>query len=574
MNLEMEWGTSDVVQRTWQVEGAGDIRVYLEGPEDAFFSLDPTQEIRSVTRQLGEGWHDFDFYLSEPRFWLPPDDTTTTLWFNAQKRYDDFVVGYGGKINLSLTGVPVDSLGPATSISEVQGAEGAPDVYTSDIYVRLGAEDDFSGVAETYYRTGEEEPWQQGDLIELTTPGTSQIQYYSTDRAGNSEEIKTASFDLAPQVAGPDLVEGQQRLGTNNTVDVEIGDVNGDGLPDVLSCNMYVGSRAATQLYINEGHGSFRNSGQTFTTQSSSGRSLTEDSILADLDGDGDLDIGLADYDQDYISGGMHIFENDGSGSFHRSHRLVKGNTKALAIGDFNGDGFDDVVLGAQKGLMPFLNTTSGNSGDFSFEPLEVLHYDRCTIPRLDTADFNQDGRLDILAPGRVFLNGEHTLFSADNYIPLPTSEASVKAADLNGDGWPDVVTDRGIFWNVFGTFVPDIVRLNGPAAFGDVNGDGIVDIVSGGRVMLGVGDGYFHTDQWLSLPNDYEVASVALYDLDTDGDQDVFTAGYWQRYDGGPNFVHWNDATVVPEPCTFALVLLGVAGSALFYGKRSSAAR
>ena len=72
----------------------------------------------------------------------------------------------------------------------------------------------------------------------------------------------------------------------NDTASVTFGDVDGDGDLDLVAGN---NSGQANRVYVNDGAGSFTDSGQAL------GSRATESVTLGDVDGDGDLDLAASD---------------------------------------------------------------------------------------------------------------------------------------------------------------------------------------------------------------------------------------------------------------------------------------
>jgi len=155
--------------------------------------------------------------------------------------------------------------------------------------------------------------------------------------------------------------------------------------------------------------------------------------------------------------------------------------------------------------IFNYVNVLLGNGdGTFRFGDVKPSGY-----PRVHTGDFNNDGRLDVLANGGASLgNGDGTLqdfLGSDIYlgnVPNPVG-------DFNGDGNLDVLSDdRHIspqLWlgNGDGTFRLGqyIDTYNGSTAIGDVNADGKLDIVEAASVFsLSGPDPFFDTVTTLSV--------------------------------------------------------------------------
>jgi hypothetical protein len=171
--------------------------------------------------------------------------------------------------------------------------------------------------------------------------------------------------------------------------------------------------------------------------------------------------------------------------------------TARLAVGDFDGDGGDDLFL------------ATGNSWFYSpggQREWRYLNSAPDTIDQLLFGDFDGDGRTDVvgLRSGRLVVSwGGISAFEVLNYSPLPCSATTDMAVgDFDGDGQPDIFcADGRTWWISYGgntAFVPVIVgdliiadstRVK-DLRFGDFNGNGTTDV-------FGVVNGRFATPRW-----------------------------------------------------------------------------
>ena len=274
---------------------------------------------------------------------------------------------------------------------------------------------------------------------------------------------------------------------------------------------------------------------------------------VADVNGDGKPDIVVANYN----SGTVSVLLGNGDGTFQPTvvYNLGGYNPNGLVIADVNGDGKPDLVVWGSWN-SPGVAVLLG-SGDGTFLP--AVTYDVGAGPAFDVAiaDVNGDGKPDLIVAvwytptdsyGYVAVllgNGDGTFLPAATYR-AGLGPNSVAAADVNGDGIPDLlVANSGpasntvsvLLGNGDGTFQPAVSYGSGGSlpqsiAVADVNGDNKPDLIvanlGGGDngdgavgVLLGNGDGTFH----LAVAYDSgggNARGVAIADVDGDGKPDI----------------------------------------------------
>jgi hypothetical protein len=261
------------------------------------------------------------------------------------------------------------------------------------------------------------------------------------------------------------------------------GDFNGDGKLDVAVANSGFGSAGgAVSVLLGNGDGTFQ-APQSFPTD------FNPVSVaVADLNGDGKLDIVTAD------SGGadVTVLLGNGDGNFQSPQFFDVGSTPtSVAVGDFNHDGVPDLVV-ANSGDNTVSLLLGAGGGSFS----NPLTFPVGTTPvSVAAADVNGDGLLDVVTANRgsndvtVLLGNGAGNFQAPLTFAAGSGPTSVAAADVNGDGRPDlVVADGGsnsvsvLVGNGDGTFQAPLSFAVGvsPSAVvvADVNGDGKPDLV------------------------------------------------------------------------------------------------
>jgi hypothetical protein len=135
-----------------------------------------------------------------------------------------------------------------------------------------------------------------------------------------------------------------QRLGQMESLEVALGDLNGDGFPDAV-----VGNRGQDEIWLNDGQGNFTQDEQTL------GSSATRFVFVADLSGDGHLDIFIGDDTRG------RVWFNDGAGVFTVGDQLIKYNPyDGLTLGDVTGDGSIDVFIAGVDDYQVWRNDGQG----------------------------------------------------------------------------------------------------------------------------------------------------------------------------------------------------------------------
>jgi hypothetical protein len=268
--------------------------------------------------------------------------------------------------------------------------------------------------------------------------------------------------------------------------------------------------------------------------------------VIADFNNDGNLDLAVSDLGANQIS----ILLGKGDGSFHPARNFSVPSCAGLTVGDFNGDGIPDLAIVEYAGYgTGALGIYLGN-GDGTFRAGASYLLGRGPV-WLAAADFNGDQHLDVAVANSgsdthgtggsvmvLFGRGDGTFKKPATY-KLPGGPFAIAAADLNGDGRPDiaVTTNAGsvdILINTgSGRFKHTKTYRAGFEPFGIAvaalgrNGKGHLDLVvtsgEGIGVRLGNGDGTFGEETVYSTsgiglgPSGFVVA-----DFNRDGNPDV----------------------------------------------------
>jgi uncharacterized protein (TIGR03437 family) len=458
--------------------------------------------------------------------------------FNGDGHLDIAVANQSGIISV-LLGDGDGTFQPAVSYSGGQGGatymawqdlngDGKPDLIvansTSNAFSFLFGNGDGSFQAPVQYATG------------------ADPQYFALigGSTGQRAQLVTVDGDSGALVVTPVLPSGvavspQIYPLTPGAYGIATADMNGDGFSDVV-----VGDGTISILLRNPK--AQLNAAVNYTLQSGS---QAREVALGDLNGDGKNDVVAASQiieNGATVGGTVDVALNNGDGTLGTQHSYALGAPPSgIVMGDFNGDGKPDVAVGLSGGESVLL----GN-GDGTLQPAVNYSVGNFSVFSTVIGDFNGDGKLDIVAgvgtdytaPGALVLlpgNGDGTFQNAVTIqVGSPAgTPIALATGDVNGDGIPDIVASVYgqnnsivvLLGNGNGTFrqqapISNSAAGGSPLALVDLNGDGVLDLVVGNTdqtdYMLGNGDGTFQTVQYFSSAED--ITGLAVTDWNNDG--------------------------------------------------------
>jgi uncharacterized protein (TIGR02145 family) len=220
-------------------------------------------------------------------------------------------------------------------------------------------------------------------------------------------------------------------------------DYNNDGDLDIL----LAGSRYS-KIYKNNGDRSFSEQNGTSLTGVSSA------SIAwADYNKDGYFDFLLTGNTNSGMTGGVSkVYSNNGNGSLTEEKNILLYGVycSSVAWGDYDNDGFLDIILTGSSDTGNGTSKVYHNNGNNTFTEQNIISLDNVTIGSVKWGDFNNDGYLDIFLTGsvtaskyisKIYINNRNGLFTEQTSGSFQgVKYSSVALADYDNDGDLDIL--------------------------------------------------------------------------------------------------------------------------------------
>ncbi len=360
---------------------------------------------------------------------------------------------------------------------------------------------------------------------------------------------------------------------THRPEEMILADLDNDGDEDILISSSFDDQLA---WFENIGGGIFSD----LKIISSSIRVLYHQLYVTDVDSDGDLDIicpEISVSSTNFTSPILVWFENlDGQGSFSDKISIdAPLSADPFRLFDLDEDGDSDILLNINTNEFGWLENIDGVGGFETFRELSDTQFDYVRFLNVFTlGDIDNDGDNDIVnADGRdigTMINiDDEVAYAVQDTIYNGMLTTTVRIGDMDNDGDNDIVaasaTEKDIYWfeNLDGnTSFSEIKYINEPnfgyssTDLADLNGDGFLDIVVTRRSAnvlawhANLGDGSFSEERVVSS---FESGASRAYafDFDADNDMDIICAAnlgssvrLYENTDGLGNYVLFKELT------------------------------
>ncbi len=298
----------------------------------------------------------------------------------------------------------------------------------------------------------------------LYPDGDEPLYLASADLNGDGlPDVVSASYDdgtlavFLNERASPGVLLAPVVLSSPGASQVAIGDLNGDGMPDLVSADFGV------SLFLQTSPGTFAAPISLY----SGGANWV---AVGDLNGDGAADVALTD------AVGVKVLLHTGAASgttfaapvsvFTQTANAYVAGANVIAIADVNADGANDLIItdpGPTGGATPTVNVllqSTGTPGTF-LAPVSYATAAQDLAQSIVVTDVDGDGRPDIVIGGQqtvTVLLQTHAPAAAGTFMAATVYTApgayEIAVADVNGDGLPDIVVSNGVTFPVVGGVV------------------------------------------------------------------------------------------------------------------------
>jgi hypothetical protein len=281
-----------------------------------------------------------------------------------------------------------------------------------------------------------------------------QVVFADVNLDGNMDAVATDA-DLPLVTVGLGNGKGQFRPDAGlyaqcgyATEAVAVADINGDGIPDIVATVLGVANNpSCLAIFLGEGKGKFSKAQEI-----SSGGSTPFSVAIGDLNHDGIPDLVIGNYGLPFYGdyGDVAVLLGNGDGTFQKPrHFAGLRDPFQVILVDLNGDGNLDIAAVANDQAVVWIALGKGdgtfypgNSYPAGDEPISII-----------TADFNGDGIPDLAVANyvnpkpcyvSVLLGNGDGAFQKPTHYSVGVSPQQIVTAHFTGDGKPDIATING----------------------------------------------------------------------------------------------------------------------------------
>ena len=335
-----------------------------------------------------------------------------------------------GRRPIGVTVTPTLGNYPATSIPLSTNTTVTPDAAPINaVSINVSTSTNFKGTLEGSPITG---------VVRVTDAHPAGTYIVTVKAFSGTADITTATFNLTvstPETCNPVSFGAPTNFGVGDrTVSMVVGDFNGDGKQDLAVVNSPTNGPGTVSILLGNGAGSF----STASNFGGVGASLLAVLAVGDFNGDGKQDLAVEN-----SSFTVAILLGDGTGSFSGATSFGVGSFPyGVAVGDFNRDGRQDLAVANGHGDSVSILLGDGIGG-FS----AATNFSVGDLPsRVEVGDFNGDGKQDLAVLNAspptsvsILLGDGMGGFSPATNLNIGDSLLSMAVGDYNGDGKQDL---------------------------------------------------------------------------------------------------------------------------------------
>ena len=473
---------------------------------------------------------------------------------------------------------------PSFTASDIAtSADGAQGVFVADMDgdgdMDIVSASDNDDAISWYENNGAADPsWTAADIA-TNADGAYGVFVADMDNDGDLDIVAASTNDDAISwyendgAANPSFSAADIATNADGAASVFVADIDSDGDLDIVSASA---NDDAIAWYENDGAANPSWSSSDIATSADGAKSV----FVADMDGDGDLDVVSAAYGDDTIA----WYENDGGSDPSWTARDIASSADAgfgIFAADMDGDGDMDIVSasGNDDAIAWYENDGDANPSWTAADIATTADGARSVY----VADIDRDGDLDIVAASyeddaiSLYLNNGNTdpSWSASDVATSADGAHSVFVADMDNDGDMDIVSasseDDAIAWYENTTAAPGTPSFSAAdvatSADGaqsvfaaDMDSDGDMDIVSASYNDDAIAwyDNNGNSDPSWSASDIATSAdgatSIYAADVDGDGDMDLLSSSFsddkivWYENNGSQSFTAHSISTSADE--------------------------